>query len=232
VPSRTVADELPGVLPGLEPGRVRLLGAGVSPGLLQEPPADRVASVRRRLALPERYLLSLATLEPRKGLDVLIGALARLGPAAPVLVVVGQPGWGGVDLAAASAAAGLAPDRVRVLGRLPDADLAVVLRGAHALIAPSRAEGFGLPVAEAMAAGVPTIVSAAPALAETAGDAALVTPVGNEDALAAAIETLLADEALRGRLATAGRARAARYDWHVVAQRAWALYRELLPTRD
>jgi glycosyltransferase involved in cell wall biosynthesis len=227
VTSHTVADELPRVLPGLDPERVRVLGAGVSPALLRVPGPDEVTAVQRRLALPERYLLSLATLEPRKGLDVLLAALAHLGPAAPPLLLVGQPGWGGIDVSSAAAAAGLTSGTVRALGWLPDADLAVVLRGAGALVAPSRAEGFGLPVAEAMAVGVPAIVSSSPALVEVAGGAALVTPVGDVVALAEAIETLRTDEGLRERLVAAGRVCAAPYDWRAVAGRAWALYREL-----
>jgi glycosyltransferase involved in cell wall biosynthesis len=225
--SHTVAEELPRVLRGLDPDRVRVLGAGIPPALSREPGQEEVTAVQRRLALPERYVLSLATLEPRKALDVLLAALARLGSAAPSLLVVGQPGWGGIDVSSAATAAGLGSGTVRALGWLPDAELAVVLRAATALIAPSRAEGFGLPVAEAMALGVPAIISSAPALVEVAGGAALVTAIGDDRALAEAIETLTKDEALRARLVAAGRVQAARYDWRAVAGRAWALYREL-----
>jgi glycosyltransferase involved in cell wall biosynthesis len=225
--SHTVAEELPRVLRGLNPDCVRVLGAGIPPALSREPGQEDVTAVQRRLALPERYVLSLATLEPRKGLDVLLAALARLGSAAPSLLVVGQPGWGGIDVSSAAIAAGLSSGTVRALGWLPDAELAVVLRAATALVAPSRAEGFGLPVAEAMALGVPAIISSAPALVEVAGGAALVTAIGDDRALAEAIETLTNDEALRARLVAAGRVQAARYDWRAVAGRAWALYREL-----
>jgi glycosyltransferase involved in cell wall biosynthesis len=225
--SHTVAEELPHVLAGLTPNCVRVLGAGIPAGLSREPGPEEVTAVQHRLALPQRYLLSVATLEPRKGLDVLLAALARLGSAAPSVLVVGQPGWGGIDVSSAATAAGLTSGTVRALGWLPDADLAVVLRGATALVAPSRAEGFGLPVAEAMALGVPVIISSAPTLVEVAGGAALITAVGDDSALAEAIETLSNDEALRERLVAAGRVHAGRYDWRAVAGRAWALYREL-----
>ena len=225
VPTRAAARELLAVLPGLGPERVHVLGGGVSPALLVEPAAEHVAEARRRLQLPDRFLLSLATLEPRKGLDVLIEALGALGPQAPPLVVAGQPGWGGVDLVATAERYRARP--VLTLGKVSDADLGVVLRAAAALVAPSRAEGFGLPVAEAMAVGTPVVCSDAPALVEVTGGAALVTPVGDAGALAAAIDTIWTDEALRTRLSAAGLAQAGAYQWDAVADRAWRLYRDL-----
>jgi glycosyltransferase involved in cell wall biosynthesis len=114
-----------------------------------------------------------------------------------------------------------------VLGRVEDADLAVILRRATALLMPSRAEGFGLPVAEAMACGTPVICSDVPALVEVAGDAALVTPVGDVGRLAEAIEAVLRDAQLRDKLVRAGRLRVPRYDWNAVAERAWGLFRSL-----
>jgi glycosyltransferase involved in cell wall biosynthesis len=169
----------------------------------------------------------VATLEPRKGLDVLVAAMAELGADAPTLVVVGQPGWGGVDLRTLAAGAGLPADRLVVTGRLADPDLAALLQEASALVMPSRAEGFGLPVAEAMAAGTPVICTDAPALVEVAGDAGLVVPRGDAEALAAAIAALLDDGALQDELAEAGLQQAARHTWDAVADRAWELFRRL-----
>jgi glycosyltransferase involved in cell wall biosynthesis len=220
VPTHAVADELVGFLPALSPDRVHVLGGGVAPALLDDPGDLRVAG------LPDEFILSLATLEPRKGLDVLIAALGRMGDEAPALVVVGQPGWGGVELRQAAQAARV-PD-VRVLGRLADAELGVVLRRARALVAPSRAEGFGLPVAEAMAVGTPVICSDIPALAEVAGDASVLVPAGDPAALAAALSDLLDDEAALRKLSEAGRARAGVLDWDAVARRAWQLYQDVL----
>jgi glycosyltransferase involved in cell wall biosynthesis len=115
-----------------------------------------------------------------------------------------------------------------LLGRVGDADLAAVLAGATALVAPSRAEGFGLPVLEAMAAGVPVVSSDAPALVEVGGGATVVTPVGDADALARALADVVADDDLRHSLAERGRLRAADFSWSAVATRLWALYRELV----
>ena len=173
-------------------GRARpplVVGEGVSGAL--DLPADAAARAAA-LDLPEQpYLVTLATIEPRKGLDVLLDALALPaapdGPAAggrPARLGRGRRGAGG------PAELGIG-DRVRLLGRLPDADLAVVLTRAAALVAPSRAEGFGLPVLEAMAAGVPVVSSDAPALVEVGGGATVTVPVGDSAALADALAEVL-----------------------------------------
>ena len=227
VPTEAVAAQLREFLPQLRPEQLHVLGAGVSHAFRTPPSAALDADVTSRLQLPDRYVVSLATLEPRKGLDVLIAALAKLRGAAPSLLVVGQPGWGGVDLATAALTAGLSEDKVRLLGRLPDPELGVVLRRATLLAMPSRAEGFGLPVAEAMTVGTPVVCSADPALVEVAGDAAEIVPVGDASALAEAIDGLLQDDVRRHDLITRGLARAPQFDWDGVARRAWQLYREL-----
>ncbi|MGY1708231.1 glycosyltransferase family 4 protein [Geodermatophilus sp. SYSU D00758] len=223
VPTAAVADELDRVLPLRRPPVV--VGLGVSGSLAE--PAD-AADRARRLGLPGGpFLLTLATLEPRKGLDVLLAALAR--PEAPdvPLLLAGAPGWGGVDPVRSAAEAGLPAGRVRHLGRLPDDDLATVLRRATALVAPSRAEGFGLPVLEAMAAGTPVVSSDAPALAEVGGGATLTTPVGDPAALAAALGRVVGDAGLRAQLSAAGLSRSGVYSWASAARTLWDLYRTL-----
>ncbi len=224
VPTHAVATELAAAVPALRADRLAVIGEGVSAALAAQPAdADERAA---RLGLPPAYLLSLATLEPRKGLDVLLAALAA--PKAPdlPLLLVGQPGWGGVDPLAEAARLGLPAGRVRPLGRLPDPDLAVVLHRAAALAVPSRAEGFGLPVLEAMAAGVPVVTSDAPALVEVGGGAAAVVPRDDPDALAEAL-ALAADPAERDHLAAAGRTRATHYSWSAAARELWTLYSDL-----
>ncbi len=223
----TAGAELLRVLPGLAADRVHVSGVGIAPQLLAEPDPEQTRAVARRLQLPERYLLSLATLEPRKGLDVLIAAVARLGPAAPPLLVVGQPGWGDVDLEREAARAGLPPGAVRALGRLPDAQLGVVLRRASALVMPSRAEGFGLPVIEAMACSTPVICSDIPVLREVGAGAAELFPVGDDQALAERIDGLLGDGTARAELVRAGLDRAADFRWERVAERCWQIYSAL-----
>lgn len=224
VPTQSVADELTEQFTLTD--RLVVIGHGVSDATQLPPDADARAA---RLRLPtDGYWLSLATLEPRKGLDILIDALAD--PAAPdlPLLVVGQPGWGGVDPATRAASVGVPAERLRVLGKLNDADLAVVLSNATALVAPSRAEGFGLPVVEAMAAGTPVISSDAPALVEVGGDATLHVPREDAGALAAAMRELAEDGRRRDELARAGRERSRRYRWSTAATELWKVYRELV----
>lgn len=227
VPTQAVADDLSRVVAGVNPDRLHVLGAGVSPALRRVPAASEDAAIAASLELPAAFILTVATLEPRKGLDVLLGALGRLGEAAPVLLIAGQPGWGGVDVPTAARHAGVPSDRVRMLGRVTDDLLGVVVRRATVLVQPSRAEGFGLPVAEAMALGTPVICTDVPALVEVAGDAALIVARDDPAGLADAIAGLMGDEADRDRLAKAGLARAPQFDWDVVAERCWRLYREL-----
>lgn len=231
VPTQAVADELRhhvgrrgAVL--ADPDRVLVVGEGVS-GALVAPPEPVLTERAAALGLPDRYLLTVATLEPRKGLAELVAALARPGAPALPLLCVGQPGWGGTDPRAVAASCGLGEGRVRVLGRVPDADLAVLLARATAVVVPSRAEGFGLPLLEAFAAGAPVVASRAAALVEVAGGAARHTDL-DPDALALALREVVEDDALRDHLVAAGRARAAAFTWEGAATRLWAAYRTLL----
>jgi glycosyltransferase involved in cell wall biosynthesis len=213
VPTQAVADalaehvSLPGTL---------VVGGGVSAGLTVPADADARAA---RWQLPERYLLTVATLEPRKGLAELVRALSGL-PGVPLLCV-GQPGWGQVELTRLAADEGV---DVRVLGRVPDADLAVLLSRAEGLVVPSHDEGFGLPLLEGMALGVPVLTSDAPALVEVAGGAALAVPLVD---LREGVRRLLDDGALRARLRSAGPERATAFSWDSSAERLWAAYADL-----
>jgi glycosyltransferase involved in cell wall biosynthesis len=214
VPTTAVGRELTRQLPAAP---LHVVGEGVAPSIAIPPPdADERA---RRLGLPDRFALCVGTLEPRKGLDVAVQAIAD--PAWPglPLLIVGPTGWGDVRI----------PDgAARLLGRLSDHDLATVLHRATVLLAPSRDEGFGLPVLEGMAHGVPAVVSDIPALVEVGRDGVLPVPVGDPAALAAATARLVTDDTLHARLATAGRARAADFSWAAAARTCWQIYRELV----
>ena len=218
VPTRAVADEL---ARHLTLPRVLVVGEGVSGDLAVPSDADARAA---RLDLPERFLLTVATLEPRKGLDVLLTSLAMPGAPELPLLCAGQPGWGGQDLLAQATAAGLPAGRVRLLGRVSDADLAVLLDRARALVVPSRAEGFGLPLLEAMAAGTPVVTSDAPALVEVGGGAARVSPL-EPSVLALALAEVADDDALRTRMVKAGLARAAAFTWDRTGRELWTALR-------
>jgi glycosyltransferase involved in cell wall biosynthesis len=206
--------------------RVVVVGEGATREL-QCRPADAELR-RRRMALPASgYLLSLATIEPRKGLDVLLAALAdQASPHLPLLVV-GQAGWGGIDPLRMARDLGLPDGRVRLLGRLSDTDLAVALQDATALVVPSRAEGFGLPVLEGMAAGIPVVTSDDPALVEVGGGATRTAPVGDAPALARALAEVVGDPAERARMVATGRQRAAASTWDAAAEQLVGLYESL-----
>ena len=190
-------------------------------------PADHDARAAA-LALPERFFLAVGTLEPRKGLRQLIEALAS--PAAPdvPLLIAGPGGWGNVDVAGLAAAAGVRPDRVRALGHVSEADLAVLYDRATVFVMPSLAEGFGLPIVEAFAHGTPVVHSDAPALMEVAGGAgipvALDDPAGYPERLAEALTAVAGDERAAAGLAQRGRQRAAAYDWADSASAVWAVH--------
>ena len=115
---------------------------------------------------------------------------------------------------------------MRELGRLSDPDVAVVLSRAAALLMPSRAEGFGLPVLEAMHLGVPVIASDAPALVEVAGGAAMHHPVGDANGLTEALRAVVEDAAVGARLGQ-GLRRSAAFSWDIAARQTWELYLSL-----
>ena len=226
VPTHAVASELVELFPFGD--RVRVVGGAVSDDLRVPADADAVAD---ELGLPDRYVLSVGTVEPRKGLEPLIRALAH--PDAPdlPLLVVGPEGWGDVRVADVAAAAGLAPERVRTLGFVTDAQLAVLLQRASVFVFPSLAEGFGLPVVEALSLGTPTIVSDAPALVEVADEAAVVVPrldaEGYPERLAQAMFQVVSDLELSSRLGIAGLDRARAFSWRDSADKVWQLHADL-----
>ena len=170
------------------------------------------ASERQTLGLPEAYLLNVGTVEPRKNLGTLFAALRLLGGDVPPLVVAGGRSWRAASILA-DAVALRDEGRVTLLGYVPDRLLPGLYAGAAAAIWPSRYEGFGLPVLEALAAGVPTVASTAPALREVGGEAARYAPPGDPQALAAAIESALAVEGRTAAVREARRRRARRFRW-------------------
>ncbi|WP_423918460.1 glycosyltransferase family 4 protein [Frigoribacterium sp. 2-23] len=226
VPTHAVANELNEYFDF--GSRLRVIGGAVSSTLGVPDDADELAEA---LDLPDRYVLSVGTLEPRKGLGPLIEAMAH--PDAPdlPLLVVGPDGWGDLSVADIVTQAGLDASRVRTLGFVSDAQLAVLLQRASAFVYPSLAEGFGLPVVEALSFGTPTIVSDAPALVEVAADAAVVVPrddaEGYPERLAQALFQVTNDVDLATRLGVAALDRSRAFSWRDSADKVWQLHADL-----
>ena len=222
VPTVAVAEDLARHAPG--PATVAVVPHGVPDVFLEDVQPAQIHATAVGLDLPDSYVLAVGTVEPRKGLDVLVEAMAQsYAPDLP-LVIVGPRGWGEVDLTALAAKHGLADGRLRVLGRISDTDLAVVLRQAAVLAVPSRAEGFGLPVLEALAVGTPVVHTDVPALVEVAGDAGVAVPRDDAKALAAALRAVLDDGPGTRRRVAQGRLRAEAFTWQHAAAELWRLH--------
>jgi glycosyltransferase involved in cell wall biosynthesis len=169
------------------------------------------------------YLLFVGALQPRKDPLTAIEALALTGTEFRLILAGPDKGAGG-EARRAVARLGL-NGRVEFAGHVDKPELAALYRSALCLVFPSRYEGFGLPIVEAMASGTPVVTTAAGAVPEVAGDAAILVEPGNPVALAGGIERALAD---RERLVRAGLERAARFSWEESARRTLGVYRELV----
>jgi alpha-1,3-rhamnosyl/mannosyltransferase len=179
--------------------------------------------LRARLAthaLSPGYFLFVGNPKPHKNLEMLLSVFEAVEPKSARLVIVGEKG--------SNRGVPARDSRVLRLGRLADDELPAIYRGAAALLFPSLYEGFGLPVAEAMSAGVPVVASSTPAVAEIAGDAALPVDPRDREGWADAIRRVLGEPELRARLANRGLARSAEFRWEEVGRRTLEVYRTAL----
>ena len=216
VPSRHTAERLEKVS-GVDPERIRVVPWGV--GAPFRPGAPDSAALQR-LGVQAPYVLAVGTLQPRKGLHELVEAVEALG-GEHRLVVAGARGWR--DDAIAAGLRG----RATLPGRVDDADLVALMRGADVLVHAARHEGFGFPPLEAMACGTPVVAYRASSLPEVVGDAGeLATPVPG--ALRDALRRVLDDPARQAELRERGLARAAELTWKRCAELTAAAYREAL----
>lgn len=197
---------------GADPARVRVVPPGVAPPPAGPPP--------RLPGMPERYALHVGRVEPRKNQIAALAAIQRT----PGLRLVCAGGVVDDRLAERLRAGG-----ALVLGRVDDREREALYAGATALVFPSLYEGFGFPVLEAMARGLPVITVATSALPEAGGDAVLYAQRPDDvEGLAAALGAIVEDAGLRDRLAAAGRARAAGFTWARTAEGVAGVMRELL----
>ena len=207
---------------GIAPEKICTIHSGVADAFF-DPPAALVDEVRARYGLQRPFVLFVGTIEPRKNVDLLLDAFESL-PASMrghwELVVAGPVGW-----AADATVARLR--HVRYLGYVPELDLAPLTAAADVFVYPSLYEGFGFPVAQAMAAGVAVITSNVSSLPEVAGNAALLVDPRSQNELRAALVRLLASAGLRKALGLAGRERAREFRWEVCAAKSLEFFREV-----
>jgi glycosyltransferase involved in cell wall biosynthesis len=209
-PSMATFGDLVGL--GFDERRLRHVPWGVE--ALAVSAAD-IARVRSAYALPERFVLYVGTVEPRKNIPRLASATASLDEPLP-LVVAGAPGWGD---------AGGDEAGVSFLGFVPETDLPAVYASATVFAYPSLDEGFGMPVAEAMAYGLPVVTSRGTATEETAAGAAVLVDAGDIETIRWGLVTALDDAA---GLAVRSRVRAAELSWDATAEATVAAYREVV----
>jgi glycosyltransferase involved in cell wall biosynthesis len=185
----------------------------------------QLAAVRQRYGLPERFVLFVGTVEPRKNLFRLVRAFRQVRQRGlpHALVLAGHKGWLMDGFAAEIERLGLS-DATRRLGYIPDVDLPALYALADLFVYPSLYEGFGLPTLEAMACGTPVLSSNSPALAEVCADAACLVDPLDEEALAEAIVAVLRDPERRAELSRAGLIRAREFSWQRAAEETMAVY--------
>jgi glycosyltransferase involved in cell wall biosynthesis len=205
---------------GLKPEKIAVIYPGIAAAFFEAtPPA--VEAVRARYGLRRPFILSVGTIEPRKNIDGLVrayGALAASTREEFELVLAGPMGWASGETAALVGS-------VRYLGYVPEEDLAPLTAAATVFAYPSFYEGFGLPVAQAMAAGVPVVTSNVSSLPEVVGEAALLVDPRSLAELRDGLEKLLGSEGLRREMAARGRARAEGFRWEECARRSWEFWR-------
>jgi glycosyltransferase involved in cell wall biosynthesis len=228
VPSESTRRDLVALykIPGLE-SRVEVIPEGLPPAAPAGPLPE---------GIEPGYILAVGTVEPRKNYPRLLAAFRQLRdrhgslpflingrPGVPRLVIAGRPGWAYGDTLRLIAA----EPGVRYLGHVDEPTLTALYQSASVLAFPSLYEGFGLPLLEAMAHGVPAVVGAAGALPELALGAAIAVKPDDVNAIAGGLERLLADESLRRKLGDEGKRLAAAYTWDRAAERTLAVLRRI-----
>ncbi|MBA3530409.1 MAG: glycosyltransferase family 4 protein [Ardenticatenales bacterium] len=209
--------------------KITVVYPGLDPAFATPPSASEVDDFRRRRGLPERFVLYVGTLEPRKNVPALIHAFAAIRRRVPgvKLVLAGGKGWGFDEIFAEVERLGLG-DEVHFPGFVPQDELALWYAAAELFVYPSRYEGFGLPPLEAMACGTPVIVSHATSLVEVVGDAGRMVSPDDEEALAEAMVALLTDPSAQASCRAQGLAQAARFQWRNSAATQAAVYQRVL----
>ena len=202
------------------PDRVEVIYQGIADSYFETTPEGTTA-VRAKYGLDKPYILHVGTIEPRKNINRLFDAYEQLKPSLREefpLVLVGSIGW--ADKATVKRVES-PPEGVRYLRYIPEEDLPFITAGATVCVYPSLYEGFGLPVPQAMATGVPMLTSNVSSLPEVAGDAAILVDPRSQAEITAGLERLLTSPSLREELIAKGRQRVQRFRWERSAKETW-----------
>ncbi len=220
-------------LMGIPADRITVIGAGVDKRFQPVTDPATLTRVRARYQLPDRFILAVSTLEPRKNFTGLIAAFDQLATAthrSPIadlhLVIAGGKGWLYDDIFAAAEASPVR-GRIHFAGFVADDDLPPLYSLADLFAFPSHYEGFGIPVLEAMACGTPVVCADNSSLPEVAGDAAILVEATDTGALAEAMYRLLTDSALREKLIARGFEQAKKFTWEEAARRLLKVYKNV-----
>ncbi|MBI3667302.1 MAG: glycosyltransferase family 4 protein [Acidobacteria bacterium] len=213
---------------GVDPSRITVIHHGVDP--VPEFTIEELATCLRRYRLRRPFLLHVGAIQARKNISRLVEAFESLSPEYQ-LALGGSDGHGAAEIHARIVASP-AQERIRVLGYVPRPDIERLYRLASALAFPSLDEGFGLPVLEAMSAGLPVVTSNRSATAEVAGEAALLVDPTDTAQIVEGLRRVLGDEILRSELVRKGLERAAQFSWTRAAAETLAVYRRLLKTDE
>ena len=217
---------------GVPEERIDVVVPGVSEAY-RPLPAGQIERFRRRMNLPERFVLHVGTLQPRKNLRVLLDALSGLSRPDVHLVLVGGKGWNYEEIFRRVESLGLA-SRTHFAGYAADADLPLWYGAASVVGFPSLYEGFGLPILEALACGTPVVAANSSSLPEAGGDVALYFDPHDADELAECLAIALDDPQLIRQVRQAGPAHAARFSWSRAGRETAAVYDRVLglPRKD
>lgn len=205
------------------PERIEVIHPGIAGAYFETKPGQ-TSAVREKYGLSGNYIVHVGTVEPRKNLDTLLDAYQQISPSLREefpLLLIGPMGWAAESTRNRVRSSG---PGVRYLGYVPEDDLPPLIAGATACVSPSLYEGFGLPIPQAMALGVPVLTSNVSSMPEVAGGAAVLVDPHSTGEIRAGIERLMLSPSLREKLSAKGRKRAQAFHWETSAKKTWRFF--------
>lgn len=211
---------------GAKKEKISVIYEGVDQDFFQKNSHEETSAIKAKYGLNKPYLLFVGTIQPRKNLELLIEAFARVKNTDLELVIAGKPGWL-YETIYLSPEKNKVKDKVKFLGFIPTDDLPPVYSGALAFVYPSLYEGFGLPLLEAMACSCPIIASNSSSIPEVVGDAALLFDPNNKDQIVKSIRTIIKDSDLRADLAQKANRQVKKFTWEKAAEETLKVFEKV-----